>query len=88
MLINFNPSPKSNFTFNVTMDNVKYNCICSWNMFGQRYYISMFNVNGLRIFTLPIISSPQGYNIDISGGYFQTSKLIYRASTNQFEIIP
>lgn len=88
MIIQFSPSKNNNFIFNVTMDNVKYNCVCSWNLFGQRYYITMLDINNNRIFTLPIIASPNDYNINIAEGYFLNSTLVYRATTNQFEITP
>lgn len=87
-IIPFTPSNNSNFQFQVAMDGSKYNCVCTWNMFGQRYYISMFDINNIRVFTLPIIASTNENNINIAGGYFTTSSLIFRGSSQQFEVLP
>lgn len=87
-VIPFNPSSNSNFRFAVTMDTIKYNCVVNWNLFGQRFYISMFDINSNRVFTLPVISSPQGFDINIAGGYFQNSSLVFRSASNQFEVTP
>lgn len=87
-LVNFNPTPFANFQFNPTLDGVSYVAICTWNLYGQRYYINIYNNNGTLILSRPIIASPDVYDINLLFGYFQTSTLIYRASSNNFEISP
>ena len=42
-LINFNPAPTANFQFNPTLDGNDYVAICSWNAYGQRYYVSIYD---------------------------------------------
>jgi hypothetical protein len=81
----FSPSPTSNFKFEVTLDNADYTIIVNWNLFGQRYYVNIYDLSGALVATLPLIGSPDFYNISITAGYFSTS-LIYRSSSNNFEI--
>jgi len=40
------------------------------------------------IVTNPVVASPDNFDINLVFGYFQTSKLVYRASSNNFEITP
>ena len=87
-LIPFNPSAYANFQFNPELDGVTYIGIVTWNLYGERYYINIYNNNGTLIVTNPLIASPDDYDINLVFGYFQTSKLVYRASSNSFEISP
>jgi len=87
-LVNFNPNAFANFQFNPTLDGVTYVAICTWNLYGQRYYINIYDNNGTLIMSRPIIASPNDYDINLLFGYFQTSTLVYRASSNNFEISP
>jgi len=87
-IIPFTPSVKANFQFQGTLDGAVYAFVCTWNLAGQRYYVNCYDLNANRIFTLPIVGSPDNYDINLAGGYFTTSKLIFRTSTNSFEITP
>jgi hypothetical protein len=84
----FNPSPLANFQFNPTLDGVTYVAICTWNIYGERYYINIYDNNGTLIVTNPIVASPDDFDINLVFGYFQSSTLVYRASSNNFEISP
>lgn len=84
----FNPSVKANFQFQCTLDNQQYTIIVTWNMFGQRYYLNCYDNNANRIFTLPLIGSTDVNDINLAGGYFLSSTLVFRASTQNFEINP
>jgi len=87
-LINFNPSPLSNFQFQPTLDGVPYVAIVTWNVYGERYYISIYDSYRNLIMYRPIIGSPDDYSINLVFGYFFTSTLVYRVSSNNFEITP
>jgi len=87
-LINFDPTPFANFQFNVTLDDINYIAICTWNLYGERYYINIYNNNGTLIVTNPVIASPDDYDINLVYGYFIASKIVYRLSSNNFEISP
>ena len=87
-LITFSPSTVAPFQFNLTLDGVPYAAICPFNVYGQRYYINIYTLNQQLILSRPIIGSPDDYDINLLFGYFFTSKLIYRTSSNVFEITP
>ena len=87
-LINFNPSSTANFQFNPTLDGITYVAICTWNAYGQRSYISIYDNARNLIFSRPIIGSPNEADINLLFGYFTTSTLLYRVSSQNFEITP
>jgi hypothetical protein len=87
-LVKFNPSANANFQFNPTLDGVDYIAVCTWNAYAPRYYISIYDTARTLIMIRPIIGSPDDYDINIIFGYFTTSKMVYRVSSNQFEITP
>ena len=82
----FTPAPSIPFHFNPTLDNNAYNVVCTWNLFGQRWYINIYDLTGNLILSRPMTGSPNGYNISLTAGYFYT-QLVYRTSSNQFEVI-
>lgn len=86
MIVKFTPNPYSNFQFQANLDGTNYTVLLTWNIYGQRYYINIYTLNNKRILTLPLIGSPLEYDISMTAGYF-TTKLIYRESMQQFEII-
>ena len=85
-VINFTPSPYSNFQFQATLDGTSYTVILTWNIYGQRYYVNIYTLNNRRILSLPLVGSPLDYDISMTAGYF-TTKLVYRAPMQQFEVI-
>lgn len=84
-LINFAPSNTSNFQFKATLDGQNYNCFVRWNIFGQRYYINIYSLQNKLIESLPLISSPDNYDISLTAGYFDT-KMVFRGSSKVIEI--
>ena len=85
-VIIFTPSNNSNFQFQVTLDGSQYNIIVNWNIYGERYYVNIYDVNNTLVVCLPLIGSPLNYNISLTAGYF-TTQLVYRVQNNQFEVI-
>lgn len=86
--VQFDPTPFANFQFNPTLDGTDYVAICTWNIYGERYYLNIYNNNGTLIVTNPLVASPDDFDIDLVYGYFTTSKIVYRNSSNNIEIIP
>lgn len=86
--VDFFPSQTSVFSFSPTLDGVSYSATVTWNAFGNRYYLNIFDSFGARILTIPLISSPASYDINLVDGYFTASKLVYRGANNRFEITP
>jgi len=87
-VIQFAPSPYANFQFSPTLDGVTYTAICTWNIYAPRYYVNIYDNNGTLIVTNPLIASPDDFDINLVYGYFQNSTLVYRDSSNSFEISP
>ena len=81
----FTPSSTSVFQFKPTFDGASYTATVTWNLAGQRYYVNVFDQNNTRIYSLPLIGSPSGYDISLNGGYFDTT-LVYRIQNKQFEV--
>lgn len=86
-LVNFAPSPLAPFQFQATLDGVAHNVIVTWNVFGRRWYVNVYQQDGTRVVSLPNIGSPPGKGISLVAGYFK-STLVFRQATRQFEIAP
>lgn len=83
--IPFQPSNTANFSFTATLDGDAYIVTAVWNLFSQRYYLNITDVNQNLIVLIPMISSAPGYNLNIVNGYFN-DMLVFRGTTNNFEI--
>lgn len=86
--VDFKPSLQGPFQFQPTLDGAVYNVIVTWNIFGRRYYVNLYDLSGSLIVSIPLIGSPPDYDINIVKGYFTTSALVYREANKQFEITP
>jgi len=84
----FTPSAVSPFQFNPTLDGTTYIATCTWNVYGERYYINIYTQTRTLVMSRPIIGSPNNYDINLLFGYFKNSTLVYRTSSNQFEVTP
>ncbi len=80
------------FQFTATLDGDNYTVSLAWNTFGQRFFINITDQGGNLILATPLISSADASTgfpaINLVGGYFVTSTLIFRESTQQFEVAP
>lgn len=84
--IPFIPPKNSPFQTVITLDaGQSYIMYVKWNLFGERWHIELYDLTGDLIFNLPLIESPLHYDISMTRGYFDTP-LIYRESTNNFEV--
>ena len=72
---NFVPQPNGPFLFYPTMDGVSYTGSVTWNLSGQRYYLSIFSAEGRRIFTLPLIGSVEA--LQVEEAYYAEGAAIY-----------
>ena len=83
--VDFAPSQSAAFQFQPTFDGTTYTVIVTWNVFGQRYYVNVYTVQGALIYVMPLIGSPADYDISMNAGYFATT-FIFREKNQQFEI--
>lgn len=84
----FAPQVTQNFSFLPTFDGQQYNVIVTWNLFGQRWIVNVYTLQGSLVVQKPLVASPDDYNINLIEGYFTTSTLVYRGSSNNFEVNP
>jgi hypothetical protein len=83
---NNNASPP--FSTTVTLDNVSYSLIVTWNIVGQRWYCSIADQSSNTVWFGAMVGSPLGYDILLAPGIFQTSMILFREDTGNFEISP
>lgn len=72
----------------VTLDGNQYSLTVAWNLYGQRWYFTILDLSGNRILTMPLIGSPLTSDINLVFNVFQTSTLVFREDSNQFEVNP
>lgn len=82
----FAPSPVAPFQFQPTLDGAAYTCIVSWNVYGQRYYLAVYSLQGVRVLTVAMVASPLGYDVSLTAGYF-TTKIVWRQVTGVIEVV-
>lgn len=89
-LIPFQPNPSGNPPFRTifTLDSQSVVGTVTWNVFGQRWYLSLTDQSGNNLWTGAMVGSPPGFNIYLAPDVFQTSTLLYRADTGNFEVGP
>lgn len=71
-----------------TLDGQSYTGIATWNVAGQRWYFTLSDQGGTNIWTGALIGSPQGRDIYLAPNIFETSTLVYREDTGNFEQNP
>lgn len=86
-LIQFAPSPLAAFQFLAVLDGQTYTCTVTWNVFGQRWYLTIETQDGTRVVTEALIGSPPDFDISLTAGYF-ASTMVFRQATQVFEIAP
>jgi len=84
----FAPGNNQNFSFQPTLDGLQYSAVVTWNLFGQRWILNIYTLQGTLVLQKPLTGSPNGYDINLVGGYFTTSTLVFRERTNNFEVSP
>lgn len=76
--INFVPSqtaPAPPFSFQASLDGQVYNCFVAWLLAAQRFYLSIYDLDGTLIVNKALIGSPTGVPIS-SISWSQTTGLI------------
>ncbi|WP_254065304.1 hypothetical protein [Cedecea sp. FDAARGOS_727] len=86
-LFPFSGNEQKSMVFNPILDGEVYNCQIKWNIAGQRWYLNITDNSGNRQLTTPIVASPVGYDINLLVGAFSISKMVWRHSKGQIEVI-
>jgi hypothetical protein len=76
------------FSALVTLDGQPYTLVTMWNAYRYDWYLSLTNQSGQLVINQPLIASPPGANIYLAPQLFTTSTLLFRESTNSFEVGP
>lgn len=83
----FAPTATQTFQFQPTLDGNVYNCIVTWNLWGQRWYFNLYQLNGTLVLCAPVVASPPGFDINLVKNYFD-SVMIFRDSPQTFIVTP
>jgi len=82
------PPPGQGFDFQATLDGTSYHMRVTWNVFGQRWFLTCRTGNDQLVFHQALISSPQEGDINLLAGYFLVSTMVFRDLGQTFEINP
>jgi len=83
---NNNAAPPFSAIF--TLDGQGYNGAVTWNLAGQRWYLTISDQSGATIWSGAMVGSPLTSNIYLAPNIFTSSTLLFREDTNQFEQNP
>jgi len=88
--IAFQPSASASppFQSQVTLDGVSYSMQTMWNIYAQRWYVSLVDQSGNVVINQPLIGSPSSSNIYLFPNMFTTSTVVYVPSTGNFIVGP
>ena len=76
------------FQFQPTLDGTAYTATVTWNLWGQRYYLTITDLQGNVILCIALIGSIATASFNLVGGVFFTSTLIYDVSNKTFVVTP
>jgi len=92
--LQFTPSDSGVFQFQPTLDNSVFTVTVPWNVYGGRYYVNIFTLQGALVYSMPLISSPANYPIKLLPplnpvtGLPWVSTLYYVGDESQFVVLP
>ena len=91
--IPFTPSPTQPFQTLIVLDGANYNLAVRWNVYrggsigvNAGWYVQIDDQNGNNVYYGAMVGSPPNFNITLAPGF--TSTLVFRVSTQQFEVSP
>ncbi|WP_175952881.1 hypothetical protein [Burkholderia sp. BCC0405] len=89
-LIPFTPSNTSNppFSTTLTLDGASYIGNVTWNVYGQRWYMTIMDTNSNVVWSGAMIGSPDGGDIFLAPGIFSASTILYREDSGNIEVNP
>lgn len=86
----FSPNPYTAppWSTTFTLDNAPYTAAATWNVYGQRWYLTLTDQNANVVWSGALVGSPMNAPIYLAPGIFSTSTLLYREDTSNFEVNP
>lgn len=82
--IPFKPDGQQPFAFQATVGGIKLFASVPFNIYAKRYYLKLTNGTGATVVYVPLVSSPDFFDINLALP-FAPGSLIYRDSSGQFE---
>lgn len=76
---NFQPSVTAPFQFQPTLDGALYLATVLWNLFGQRWYLTLQDQAGSTVFTQPLVPSQVGVQISTASWDFNAQAVTVTA---------
>ncbi len=86
-LFPFSGNEQKSMVFTPLLDGEVYNCQTKWNIAGQRWYLNITDNSGNRQLTIPVIASPDGFDINLLAGAFSKTRMVWRYEKGQIEVI-
>ncbi|ELM1462763.1 hypothetical protein AAII44_001158 [Salmonella enterica] len=83
----FSGNEQKSMVFTPMLDGEVYNCQTKWNIAAQRWYLNITDNSGRRQLTIPIIGSSADFDINLLVGTFSTTRMVWRISAGQIEVI-
>lgn len=83
--VNFSPSDKEQFKFTANIGGRIVFVSIPYNRYANRYYVRIRTDSNTISSFVPLVASPDGYDINLALPYAPGS-LVYRESTNNFEV--
>jgi len=71
-----------------TLDGASVIGSVAWNIASQRWYLTLANQSGAVLWNGALVGSPLDTDILLACGVFETSTILYRADTGNFEVTP
>ncbi|HBV7900215.1 TPA: hypothetical protein OW273_001536 [Citrobacter freundii] len=84
VIIPFKPDGQTPFTFQSVVGGIKVFGTVPYNLYANRYYVKLTDGQGKVITYVPMVGSPDNYDINLALPC-APGTLIYRVSSNQFE---
>lgn len=72
----------------VALDGKTYNLIVKWSLAVQRWYLSLTDQAGNVAWNGALVGSPLTSDIPLAPGVFQTSTILFREDSGNFEVNP
>ena len=88
--IPFTPNNLSSppFSASLTLDGASYAGNVTWNITGQRWYLTIVDSSGNVKWSGAMVGSPLSYDIYLAPGVFSSSTILYREDTGNLEVTP
>lgn len=83
----FSGNEQKSMVFTPILGGEVYNCQIKWNIAAQRWYLNITDNSGARQLTMPMVGSPDDSDIDLLLGVFSPTKMVWRISSDQIEVI-